>query len=161
MQESAVPLVEISCRINLQVGPVGGTGRLGRELLNIKYDPGYDIFLPILGSRQFIYFTSNIAELKLVSPFYTIINPRRHRGVDVPSGFPRITRERIGRSSRNLVYPRFLQIRLGNESCDQISASPNRPKRAKSRDKTAGSLFTRAYTLVEFSQTKRRFFSFL
>ena len=56
---------------------------------------------------------------------------------------------------------RFLQIRLGNESCDQISASPNRPKRAKSRDKTAGSLFTRVYTLVEFSQTKRCFFSFL
>ena len=58
-------------------------------------------------------------------------------------------------------WPRFLQIRLGNESCDQISASPNRPKRAKSRDKTAGSLFTRVYTLVEFSQTKRCFFSFL
>ena len=57
--------------------------------------------------------------------------------------------------------PRFLQIRLRNESCDQISASPNRPKRAKSRDKTAGSLFTRAYTLVKFSQTKRCFFSFL
>ena len=56
---------------------------------------------------------------------------------------------------------RFLQIRLGSESCDQISASPNRPKRAKSRDKTAGSLFTRAYTLVKFSQTKRCFFSFL
>ena len=50
-----------------------------------------------------------------------------------------------------LVSPRFLQIRLGSESCDQISASPNRPKRAKSRDKTAGSLFTRVYTLVEFS----------
>ena len=60
-----------------------------------------------------------------------------------------------------LYYPRFLQIRLGNESCDQISASPNRPKRAKSRDKTAGSLFTRAYPLVKFSQTKRCFFSFL
>ena len=30
---------------------------------------------------------------------------------------------------------RFLQIRLGSESCDQISASPNRPKRAKSRDR--------------------------
>ena len=59
------------------------------------------------------------------------------------------------------VRPRFLQIRLGNESCDQISASPNIPKRAKSRDKTAGSLFTRVYTLVEFSQTKRCFFSFL
>ena len=30
---------------------------------------------------------------------------RRHRGIDAtPSGFPRITRERIGRSSRNLVY---------------------------------------------------------
>ena len=57
--------------------------------------------------------------------------------------------------------PRFLQIRLGNESCDQISASPNRPKRAKSRDTTAGSLFTRAYTLVKFSQTKRCFSSFL
>ena len=57
--------------------------------------------------------------------------------------------------------PRFLQIRLGSESCDQISASPNGPKRAKSRDKTAGSLFTRVYTLVEFSQTKRCFFSFL
>ena len=27
------------------------------------------------------------------------------------------------------VIPRFLQIRLGNESCDQISASPNGPKR--------------------------------
>ena len=60
-----------------------------------------------------------------------------------------------------LYFPRFLQIRLGNESCDQISASPNRPKRAKSRDKTPGSLFTRVYTLVEFSQTKRCFFSFL
>ena len=60
-----------------------------------------------------------------------------------------------------LSMPRFLQIRLGSESCDQISASPNRPKRAKSRDKTAGSLFTRVYTLVEFSQTKRCFFSFL
>ena len=58
-------------------------------------------------------------------------------------------------------YPRFLQIRLGSESCDQISASPNRPKRAKSRDETAGSLFTRVYTLVEFSQTKRCFFPFL
>ena len=57
--------------------------------------------------------------------------------------------------------PRFLQIRLGRESCDQISAAPNKPKRAKSRDKTAGSLFTRAYTLVKFSQTKRCFFSFL
>ena len=56
--------------------------------------------------------------------------------------------------------PRFLQIRLGNESCDQITASPNRPKQAKSCDKTAGSLFTRAYTLVKFSQTKRSFFSF-
>ena len=59
------------------------------------------------------------------------------------------------------LYPRFLQIRLGSESCDQISASPNRPKRAKSRDETAGSLFTRVYTLVEFSQTKRCFFPFL
>ena len=58
-------------------------------------------------------------------------------------------------------FPRFLQIRLGSESCDQISASPNRPKRAKSRDNTPGSLFTRAYTLVKFSQTKRCFFSFL
>ena len=57
-------------------------------------------------------------------------------------------------------FPRFLQISLGNESCDQISASPNRPKRAKSRDKTAESLFIRAYTLVKFSQTKRCFFSF-
>ena len=56
---------------------------------------------------------------------------------------------------------RLLQIRLGNESCDQISASPNGPKRAKSRDKTAGSLFTCVYTLVEFSQTKGCFFSFL
>ena len=60
-----------------------------------------------------------------------------------------------------MLKPRFLQIRLGNESCDQIYASPNRPKRAKSRDKTAGSLFTCVYTLVEFSQTKRCFFSFL
>ena len=35
----------------------------------------------------------------------THLNPRRHRGVDAtPSGFPKITRERIGRSSRNLVY---------------------------------------------------------
>ena len=32
------------------------------------------------------------------------INPRRHREMQPPSGFPRITRERIGRSSRNLVY---------------------------------------------------------
>ena len=56
---------------------------------------------------------------------------------------------------------RFLQIRSGNELCDQISASPNGPKRTKSRDKTAGSLFTRVYTSVEFSQTKRCFFSFL
>ena len=55
----------------------------------------------------------------------------------------------------------FLQIRLGRESCDQISASPNKPKRPKSRDKTAGSLFTLAYTLVKFSQTKRCFFSLL
>ena len=38
---------------------------------------------------------------------------------------------------------------------------PNRLKRAKSRAKTAGSSFTRVYTLVEFSQTKRCFFSFL
>ena len=60
-----------------------------------------------------------------------------------------------------MFIPRFLQIRLGRESCDQISASPNKPKRAKSRDKTAGSLFIRAYTLVKFSQTKRCFFSFL
>ena len=64
-------------------------------------------------------------------------------------------------SAPMILESRFLQIRLGKESCDQISASPNRPKRAKSRDKTAGSLFTRAYTLVKFSQTKRRFFSFL
>ena len=35
------------------------------------------------------------------------------------------------------------------------------PNPAKLRDKTAGSLFTRVYTLVEFSQTKRCFFSFL
>ena len=61
----------------------------------------------------------------------------------------------------SMTLPRFLQIRLGNESCDEISASSNRPKPAKSRDKTAGSLFTRVYTLVEFSQTKRCFFSFL
>ena len=33
------------------------------------------------------------------------------------------------------IIPRFLQIRLGRESCDQISASPNRPKLAKSRDR--------------------------
>ena len=52
------------------------------------------------------------------------------------------------------IIPRFLQIRLGKESCDQISASPNRPKRAKSRDKTAGSLFTRAYTLVKSVKLK-------
>ena len=64
-------------------------------------------------------------------------------------------------SQKTYFFPRFLQIRLGSESCDQISASPNGPKRAKSRDKTAGSLFTRVYTLVEFSQTKRCFFSFL
>ena len=61
----------------------------------------------------------------------------------------------------SLICSRFLQIRLGSESCDQISVSPNRPKRAKSRDETAGSLFTRVYTLVEFSQTKRCFFPFL
>ena len=60
----------------------------------------------------------------------------------------------------SLSKSKFLQIRLGRESCDQISASPNKPKRAKSRNKTAGSLFTRAYTLVKFSQTKRCFFSF-
>ena len=65
-----------------------------------------------------------------------------------------------GSKSVTLLNPRFLQIRLGNESCDQISASPNRPKRAKSRDKTTGSLLTRAYTLVKFSQSKRCFFSF-
>ena len=58
-----------------------------------------------------------------------------------------------------LYFARLLLIRLGNESCDQISASPNGPKRAKSCDsraksresrgknappprKTAGSLFT-------------------
>ena len=35
----------------------------------------------------------------------------------------------------SLSRTRFLQIRLGSESCDQISASPNRPKRAKSRDR--------------------------
>ena len=35
---------------------------------------------------------------------------------------------------QTLTYPRFLQIRLGSESCDQISASPNGPKRAKSGD---------------------------
>ena len=73
---------------------------------------------------------------------------------------------------------RPLQIRLGNESCDQISASPNRPKRAKSRDsrdksrgscdknappprKIAGRLCIHVYTLFEFSQTKRYFSSFL
>ena len=40
---------------------------------------------------------------KIILEFGT--NPRRHRGVDaIPSGFPRITRERIGRSPRNLVY---------------------------------------------------------
>ena len=55
---------------------------------------------------------------------------------------------------RPLYFPRFLQIRLGKESCDQISASPNGPKRAKSRDKTAGSLFTRAYTLVKSVKLK-------
>ena len=36
-------------------------------------------------------------------------------------------------------------------------SAPNRPKRARSRDKTAGSLLTRVYTSVEFSQTKRCF----
>ena len=68
-----------------------------------------------------------------------------------------------------LLTPRFLRIRLGNESCDQISASSNGPKRAResrdksreSRDKnappprkTAGSLFTRVHILIEFSQSK-------
>ena len=38
-------------------------------------------------------------------------------------------------TSKALAKSRFLQIRLGSESCDQISASPNRPKRAKSRDR--------------------------
>ena len=70
-------------------------------------------------------------------------------------------RRREAGVEQSMKIPRFLQIRLGSESCDQISASPNGPKRAKSRDKTAGSLFTRVYTLVEFSQTKRCFFSFL
>ena len=70
-------------------------------------------------------------------------------------------RRREARVEQSMKILRFLQIRLGNESCDQISASPNRPKRGKSRDKTAGSLFTRAYTLVKFSQTKMCFFSFL
>ena len=41
----------------------------------------------------------------------SFIDPRRHRGVDAtPSGFPRVTHERIGRSSRNLVYLIFKQI---------------------------------------------------
>ena len=34
----------------------------------------------------------------------------------------------------SMSWPKFLQIRLGNESCDQISASSNGPKRAKSRE---------------------------
>ena len=77
------------------------------------------------------------------------------------AGRPLILRFLVYISRNSLRASRSLVIRLGSESCDQISASPNGPKRAKSRDKTAGSLFTRVYTLVEFSQTKRCFFSFL
>ena len=63
---------------------------------------------------------------------------------------------------KNAVRSKILTDKVGKkESCDQIFALPNRPKRAKSRDKTAGTLFTRAYSLVKFSQTKRCFFSFL
>ena len=58
-------------------------------------------------------------------------------------------------------YPRFLQIRLGRESCDQISASPNKPKRAKSRDKTAGSLFTRATLWLNSVKLKGVSFRFI
>ena len=67
-----------------------------------------------------------------------------------------------------LLWARFLQIRLGNESCDQISASSNGDKSRESCHKnappprkTSWSLFTRVYTLIEFSQTKRCFFSFV
>ena len=72
---------------------------------------------------------------------------------------------------------RFLQIRLGNESCDQISASPKGPKRAKSRDsrdksretcdktlyppsKTKEVYFVCVQTLIEFNQINRYFPSF-
>ena len=41
------------------------------------------------------------------------LNPRRHRGgglMQPPSGFPRITRERIGRSPRSLAFLSFEQF---------------------------------------------------
>ena len=49
------------------------------------------------------------------------VNPRRHRGggggdANGPSGFPRITRERIGRSSRNCVYLTFEQFYIFPEN---------------------------------------------
>ena len=46
------------------------------------------------------------------------VNPRRHRGrlMQPPSGFPRITRERIGRSSRNLVYPSIALFYIVSEN---------------------------------------------
>ena len=99
------------------------------------------------------------------------LNRIRLRAIFLHRAFQRLYRNRLTLHPRFLqirlrprflqIRSRFLQIRLGSESCDQISASPNRLKRAKSRDKTTGSLFTRVYTLAEFSQTKRCFFSFL
>ena len=65
-----------------------------------------------------------------------LIGLRRATDVVVPAAGLRLTSGLLW-----WVTPRFLQIRLGRESCDQISASPNKPKRAKSCDKTAGSLF--------------------
>ena len=51
------------------------------------------------------------------------VNPRQHRGEDdaTPLGFPRITRERIGRSSRNLVY---LSIELFNIFSENFKTVP-------------------------------------
>ena len=77
------------------------------------------------------------------------------RGEDSGTVVSRLVKSSAGMGTLQLItIPRFLQIRLGKESCDQISASPNRPKRAKSRDKTTGSLFTRAYTLVKSVKLK-------
>ena len=64
----------------------------------------------------------------------------------------------------SMSWPRFLQIRLGNESCDQISASSNGSKRAKSyesRDKNTYTLRRRPRKFIylcpdsEFNQINR------
>ena len=66
---------------------------------NVNDDDDNKIFLrTTLLSTLRLYI---LKELRWVSPF----NPRRHRGGGgFSSGFPIITRERIGQSSRNLVY---------------------------------------------------------